>query len=282
MEIRLAKHSGFCEGVERAFRIAQETVQQGQTVYMLGNLVHNKQVVERLKDQGVKTVSSVAEIPAESHGIILISAHGVAPEIYQAAEAKGLKIIDTTCPWVKKAQKIARELTAQDSQVIIIGDKGHPEVKGIVGWSLGRAAVIESPEDAAKLQLTPEEKIGVLAQTTQAEEPWSKIVSTLKERYSNVLEFDTICGATSKRQAAAIDLARQVDLMLVIGDTLSANTKRLTELCSETGTITHQIETAAGLDKNWLRGKKRVGVTAGASTPEWVVAEVIKVLRSAP
>jgi len=280
MEIRLAKHSGFCEGVERAFRIAEETVKQGQTVYMLGYLVHNKQVVEKLKRQGVKTVSSVAEIPAESRGTILISAHGVAPEIYQAAESKGLKIIDTTCPWVKKAQKIARELAEQGRQVIIIGDKGHPEVKALVGWSGGQGIVIEKSDEISQLAVDPDRKLGVLAQTTQAEKHFTAMVAALQQKFKDVKEFDTICGATSKRQAAAIELARQVDLMLVIGDSMSANTKRLTELCAETGTATHQIETAGELKSEWLKGKNKVGVTAGASTPEWVIKEVIEKLKS--
>ncbi|MFA4844142.1 MAG: 4-hydroxy-3-methylbut-2-enyl diphosphate reductase [Candidatus Margulisiibacteriota bacterium] len=280
MEILIAGHSGFCEGVERAFKIAVDTAKAGQPVFMLGNLVHNKQVVEKLKNQGVKTVSSVAEIPANSRGSLLISAHGVAPEIYQEAESKKLKIIDTTCPWVKKAQKIARELAAEGRPVIIVGDKGHPEVEALVGWSGGRGIVVEQTAELDKLALNPGDKVGIIAQTTQAEKHFSAMVTALKNKLKDVKEFDTICGATSKRQAAAIELARQVNLMLVIGDSMSANTKRLTELCSETGTTTHQIETAAGLDKNWLTGKKKVGVTAGASTPEWVIAEVIEKLKS--
>lgn len=280
MEILVAEHSGFCEGVERAFRIALETARAGKPVYMLGNLVHNKQVVERLKSFGVKTVSDISEISRGSHGTLLISAHGVAPEIFEAAKKLKLEIVDTTCPWVKKAQKIAKELSEAGRLIILVGDKGHPEVKGIVGWSGGKALVVENLEDLRALDLSPEGKLGVLAQTTQAEEHFDQMVAELKNRVKEVEEFDTICGATTKRQNAAVEIAKKADLMLVIGDRMSANTKRLTELCAKTGTETHQIETAKGLDLKWLKAKRKIGITAGASTPEWVIAEVKALLRA--
>jgi 4-hydroxy-3-methylbut-2-enyl diphosphate reductase len=275
MKILIAKHSGFCEGVERAYRIALQTIQSGRPVFMLGNLVHNSQVIEKLKNLGVKTVKSLSEIPPDSNGILLISAHGVAPEIYEKAKGLGLGIVDTTCPWVKKAQKIAKELSDNGSFVIIVGDKGHPEVKGLVGWSSGSAVIVEKPEDVDKQKLPKDTKIGVLAQTTQAEENFEEIASRLK----NAQKFDTICGATSKRQNAATSLAKKVDLMLIIGDKMSANTKRLTELCAKTGTETHQIQTVDELDPGWLSGKNKIGVTAGASTPDWVIKEVVDKLN---
>jgi len=282
MEILIAEHSGFCEGVERAFRIAIDTAQAGIPVFMLGNLVHNKQVVERLKNLGVKSVSSLSEIPGNTKGTLLISAHGVAPEIYAGAKDLGLEVVDTTCPWVKKAQKIARELSAEGRFVVIVGDKGHPEVKALVGWSGGKAVVVENLEDLGKLSLSTKDRVGVLAQTTQAEEHFDRMVAELKKKVKDLKEYDTICGATSKRQSAAVELAKKVDLILVIGDQMSANTKRLTELCSKTGTKTHQIQTVEELDPKWLARKKKVGITAGASTPEWVIQEVIKSLRPAP
>jgi small subunit ribosomal protein S1 len=280
MEMLTAEHSGFCEGVERAFRIATDTAKAGKPVFMLGNLVHNKQVVKKLKLLGVRTVSDLSEIPKHSGGILLISAHGVVPEIYEAAKRSGLEIIDTTCPWVKKAQKIARDLADEGRLVIIIGDKGHPEVASLVGWSKGKAIVVEKPGDLKVLSLSPEEKVGVLAQTTQSEANFDRIVAEIKNQVKDVIEFDTICGATSKRQQAAVDVAKRVDLMLIIGDKMSANSKRLTELCGATGTETHQIETAKDLNLRWLSGKKKVGVTAGASTPEWVVEKVKALLQA--
>ncbi|OGB89519.1 4-hydroxy-3-methylbut-2-enyl diphosphate reductase [candidate division WOR-1 bacterium RIFCSPHIGHO2_01_FULL_53_15] len=282
MEVLIAEHSGFCVGVERAFRIALETAEASKSAYMLGNLVHNKLVVERLKNFGVKTVSDISEIPHGAQGILIISAHGVGPEVYEAAKKLKLEILDTTCPWVKKAQKIAKEFSDEGRLVIIVGDKGHPEVKGIVGWSGGKANVVEKVEDLGKLGLASETPVGILAQTTQPEEHFDAMVSALRKIAKDVREYDTICGATTKRQSAAVELARRVNLVLVIGDRLSANTKRLTELCAKTGTETHQIETVEELSVGWLVGKKKVGITAGASTPEWVVQDVIKALRSAP
>jgi 4-hydroxy-3-methylbut-2-enyl diphosphate reductase len=282
MEVLIAEHSGFCEGVERAFCLAIDTAKAGIPVFMLGNLVHNKQVVERLQNLGVKSVSNLSEIPRNTKGTLLISAHGVPPEIYEEAKNLKLEIVDTTCPWVKKAQKIARELADEGRFVIIVGDKGHPEVKALVGWSGGKAVVVESLEDLNKLSLSTKDRVGILAQTTQAEDHFDRMVTELKKKVKDLKEYDTICGATSKRQSTAVALAKKVDLMLVIGDQMSANTKRLTELCTKTGTETHQIQTVGELDSSWLVGKGKVGITAGASTPEWVIQEVIKVLWSAP
>lgn len=278
MQILIAEHSGFCEGVSRAYKIALEESQKGRPVYMLGNLVHNTQVVEKFKSLGAITVKDLAEVPQDAKGILIISAHGVAPEIYRQAGQLKLKVVDTTCPWVKKAQKIAKQFADEGRQVVIVGDKGHKEVVGLVGWSGGNAKVIESPRDIEEIK----DKVGILAQTTQAEENFKKIVAEIKKRAKDVKAENTICGATTKRQHAAVELARKVDLILVIGDKMSANTKRLTELCSQTGTETHQIETAADLNPAWLKGKEKVGISAGASTPEWVIEEIITKLRSLP
>jgi small subunit ribosomal protein S1 len=279
MKVLIAEHAGFCEGVERAYCIALEQTKAGKPVFMLGNLVHNTQVIEKFKGLGVKTVKSVAEIPPNSNGILLISAHGVAPNIYEEAKGKGLEIVDTTCSWVKKAQKIAKELSESGRFVVLVGDRGHPEVKGLVGWSGNKAIVVENAEDLNLLSLSPQEKVGILAQTTQSEKHFKKLVSELKKKVKDVKEFDTICGATTKRQNAAVELTKKVDLMLVIGDKMSANTKRLTELCSAAGTETHQIQTVKELDPAWLKQKQKIGITAGASTPEWVIKEITSKLK---
>jgi len=276
MEIKLAKCAGFCEGVERAYQIALKQTTVGQPVFMLGNLVHNTQVIDKFKKLGVQTVKTISEIPAQAKGTLLISAHGVPPQIYDQAKAKGLKVVDTTCAWVKKAQRIAKEQTEASRQVIIVGDKGHVEVKGIVGWSGGQARVIETLQEVKEIKAN---KVSVIAQTTQAKEHFQKIVKQIQQKIKDVKVFDTICGATSKRQNAAVELANSVDLTLVIGDKLSANTKRLTELCAQTGTETHQIQSAAELDQKWLANKKKIGITAGASTPDWVIKEVVDKLN---
>jgi 4-hydroxy-3-methylbut-2-enyl diphosphate reductase len=280
MQVLIAEHAGFCEGVERAYGIALKQTKIGRPVFMLGNLVHNTQVIEKFRSLGVATVKDLSEIPQHSNGILLISAHGVPPQIYEGAKKLGLEIVDTTCSWVKKAQKITKELADQDRLVIIVGDKGHPEVRGLVGWSGGKAVVVENVKDLDKLSLSPDKKAGILAQTTQAQEHFNKMVSDVKKKVNDLKEFDTICGATSKRQNAAVELAKKVKLMLVIGDKMSANTKRLTELCTKTGTETYQIQTVKELDPEWLKGKDKVGLTAGASTPDWVIKEVVQRLKS--
>ncbi|MFA6170223.1 MAG: 4-hydroxy-3-methylbut-2-enyl diphosphate reductase [Candidatus Margulisiibacteriota bacterium] len=279
MKVLVAKHAGFCIGVERAFKIALQEA-GNKPLFMLGNLVHNKQVVDRLKAQGVISVSALSEIPPGTSGTLLISAHGVSPEIYAEAEKLSLKIVDTTCPWVKKAQKIAFDLGRRGCQVIIVGDRGHAEVKGLLGWSRGHGIVIQNLSDLEKLSIDKETCLGVLAQTTQAEERFQRLTAELKQRQAAVEVHNTICGATSQRQNAAAQLAKQVELMLVIGDKMSANTTRLTELCAQTGTETHQIETLQEMNKEWLKNKVKIGVTAGASTPEWVTNEVLGFLRS--
>jgi small subunit ribosomal protein S1 len=280
VQITIAKNAGFCEGVERAYNIALKQIQSGKAVYMLGNLVHNARVIRRLKNLGVKSVNNVSEIPQDSNGILLISAHGVAPQIYEEAKSKNLKIVDTTCSWVKKAQRIAQRLSHENRLVIIVGDKGHAEVKGLVGWSGGKALVIEKPEDVEKLTLSPEIKVGILAQTTQSENNYNRIIAEIKKRGSDLKEFNTICGATSKRQYEAVDLARKVDLMLIIGDKMSANTKRLAELCSATGTLTYQIQTAEELNPKWFAKTRKIGISAGASTPQEVINEVVANLQA--
>ena len=273
MKILIAKHAGFCEGVERAYRIALKQSKAGQPVYMLGNLVHNLQVVENLKKSGIKIVKNLSEIPKGTAGTLLISAHGVSPQIINEAKGLGLAVVDTTCAWVKKAQKLAHELANQGYFVVIIGDEGHPEVKGLKGWAGSNSIVIPSPNKAN--QLPAKEKLGVISQTTQSEKNFEEIVNALKTKAKNLKIHKTICGATAKRQNAAINIANNVALMLVIGDQKSANTKRLTELCKNTGTETHQIQTAEELDPTWIKNKEKVGVTAGASTPDWVIQEVL-------
>jgi 4-hydroxy-3-methylbut-2-enyl diphosphate reductase len=281
MKVIIAEYAGFCEGVERAYRIALEQVSAGKPIFMLGNLVHNRQIIDKLKNLGVKTVKSLSEIPTGTKGVLLISAHGVPPQIYEEAKAKGLRTIDTTCSWVKRAQQIAKDLAQSGRKIVIVGDRGHAEVQGLVGWSNNQASVVENLADIAQLDIKSDDKIGVLAQTTQPEEKFQAIVEALKKITKDVREYSTICGATHKRQSACIDLAKKVDLVLVIGDRLSANTKRLTELCSAAGVETHQIETVADLNKKWLAGKERVGLTAGASTPDWVIEAVVNYLNNA-
>jgi len=279
MQIIVAKHAGFCEGVRRAYLIATDQAKTGRPVFMLGNLVHNSLVVADLVHSGIKIIKSLDEISAGTLGTLLISAHGVAPEVYEQAKKSGLEIVDTTCPWVKKAQNIAKKLADEGCAVIIVGDSGHAEVRGLVGWSGGKGKIVQGIEDIERLDLSHNICFGIIAQTTQAEEHFNLLADALQKRTKNVKIVNTICKATQKRQQDAVDIAKKVDLMLVVGDQMSANTKRLAELCSATKTETCRIETAEQLDKKQLAGRKKIGVTAGASTPEWIIKDVIKRLR---
>lgn len=281
MRILLAESSGFCFGVRRAVDMIEEAArqkaQEGKPVYMLGKLVHNRQVVERLEALGAKLVASLEEVPRG--GTAVISTHGAGPQIQEQAALRGITLIDATCPFVRRIHRAVAQMARDGFTIFIFGDAGHKEVQGILAWAGDKATVIQS---AAEVE-TRAKKIGLVAQTTKNIEAYRQIVQEVAGRYiGKIAELrvaDTICDATVQRQAAAIKLARQVDMVLVIGGTDSANTKRLAELCSATGTPTYAIEEAAQVNPAWLADKRSVGVTAGASTPAWVINEVLERLR---
>ncbi len=278
MNIRIAQHAGFCTGVERAYRIAVETAKKNIPVFVLGYLVHNSFVISKLESLGINTIRSLDEMPPDRECALIVSAHGVGPEIYEEAKKKCSEVIDTTCPWVKKAQRIAHELAVSGYQIVIVGDRDHKEVKGIAGWAgSSNVCIVEKPEDIKTCKLS--DKVAVVAQTTQSPENFNGVVEMVRERSLDVVVHNTICGATSRRQDSAVELARTSDMMLVIGDARSANTKRLKELCERTGKPTHQIQDASELDESWLKGKENIGITAGASTPEEVIAGVVNKIR---
>jgi 4-hydroxy-3-methylbut-2-enyl diphosphate reductase len=276
VEIIVATYSGFCEGVSQAFNIAQSLTQKEQ-VFMLGDLVHNSEVVNQLKNKGIATVKSLEDIPKSTTTqpiTIIISAHGVGPSVYEEARARNLTIIDTTCPWVKKAQKLAEKAAKNGRTVIIIGEKGHPEVKGLKEWGEPNSIVIENKAEAQLLDLGG--PADIISQTTQSREKVKEITSILRDKIADLKENDTICGATNKRQQSALDLVNKVDGLIVVGDKKSANTKRLYELCLEKQPKTIWIQTASELDLQLIKGANKIGITAGASTPEWTIDAVIK------
>jgi len=271
MEIILARHAGFCEGVEHAYRIALDSIKRNKPIYIFGDLVHNKNVVSEFKKLGIKRVEKLINLSPGS--TLIITAHGTTPRIINQAEKLRLNIVDTTCPWVKKAQRLASELTKSGRNVIIIGDRGHPEVVGLKAWAGRNARVVEKKKDLKGLRLG--KKIGVVAQTTQSVENFRDIIGELRHRIKDLAVHNTICGATSRRQVSAKDLAKKVDMMLVIGDFRSANTKRLAKLCKGVGVITHHIQNERELKLKWLKGIKKLGITAGASTPARVIDGVL-------
>lgn len=279
MKLLVAKYLGFCTGVNSAYRLALQTVKAGEPVYMLGYLVHNQKVIDELKEKGIQTIKSLNEIPKGATGYLIISAHGISPDMNEKAAKTGLKLIDTTCPWVKKPQLLAKSLVEEGYHLVIVGDKNHTEVLGILGWAGGKAQVIENIKDVNKVGMHA--KMAVLAQTTQSSKNFDNIVNALASKTNELKVCNTICEATIKMQRAATDVAKRSEIMLVIGDGKSANTRRLKELCEETGAKTYQIESAEDLDMSLLKGFDVIGLTAGASTPSYVIDDVIKKLKGA-
>ncbi len=268
MEVILAEYLGFCYGVKRAIHLARSSASPGRAS-TLGPIIHNPQMVERLAEEGVGTVSSLKEMP--DGGTIIIRSHGVGPAVYREAEERGLPLVDATCPHVKKAQMAAHSLAEDGYTVVIVGEKKHPEVKSIYEWSGEGAIIIETPEEAEAVPTCG--KMGVVAQTTFSGEAFERIAAKLLSKSNDIHIVRTICTATDQRQKAALDLAARVEMMLVIGGKNSANTTRLAKLCAEK-TTTHHLETADELQDAWFEDKKIIGITAGASTPDWIIKEV--------
>ena len=270
MEVILADYLGFCYGVKRAVTIAQENASADGTTSTLGPIIHNPQVVDRLKSEGVGTVDKLAEMDG---GTVIIRSHGVGPDTYEEAERRGLDLVDATCPHVKKAQLSAKKLADNGYRVVIIGEKKHPEVRSIFEWSYGKAAIIETEEEADALESCA--KLGIVCQTTFSGDKFKAIVTRLLEKSRDIHIQRTICTATDQRQRAALDLAAKVDMMLVIGGKNSANTTRLSQICAEK-CLTYHIETAEELQDEWFDKIEKIGITAGASTPDWIIKEVYK------
>lgn len=271
MKIIMARHAGFCSGVKKAVNIALNEAGTGSK-HTIGPLIHNKHVVEDLKEKGIIPIDSIDDI---KEGTVIIRSHGVTPSILQKAKDKGLNIIDATCPFVKKAQKIVYDLSMENHNIVIVGDHGHPEVEALLGWSGDRAYIVKSSNEVNNLMLDAKEQVALIAQTTQPEENLQNVLETLEKEGIKVKVFNTICRAAYNRQEAAKALANQVDVMIVIGGYDSANTLKLVDLCSKL-CPTYHIEDYEALDKKWFESKNIIGITAGASTPDWIIEGVIE------
>jgi small subunit ribosomal protein S1 len=275
MEIFLADKAGFCFGVKRAINTAYEAAGK-KRVYCFGPLIHNPQEVDRLRRAGIETIDDFSILqPGDS---LVIRSHGVPPRILAEARDRGLTIIDLTCPFVGKAQRDAESLSQEGYQVIVVGEKKHPEVQSILGYAGEDSVVVETVEDVDGINFRS--RIGIVAQTTQSYSNFSEIVLKLLRLSKELKVFNTICSSTKERQEAARVLARQVDVMLVVGGRNSANTTRLASLCRQEGKPTYHIEVADEIRPEWLADITSVGVTAGASTPAWVVEGVLEKLRT--
>ena len=274
MEIILSKFSGYCYGVKKAVSVADESIDKYEDIYSLGSLIHNKRAVEKLKNKGLKVVDDIEE----KNKNIIFRSHGVEKKYYDYASKNNLNVIDTTCIYVKKIHQIVEEKYKDGYEIIIVGSKKHPEVIGINSWGNYKAQFVEEIADTDKLNIDEEKSYAVVFQTTFNIEKYTKIVEILKEKIKNVDIFNTICNATKKRQDFALQLAEEVDMMVVIGDTSSSNSKKLYELASEKVKSIF-IEDVAELDEKMFDGVQKVGVTAGASTPDFVIDEVIEYLK---
>lgn len=271
MKVLLAKRAGFCFGVKRATQMAFEAADINKTTYTLGPIIHSPQVVHKLEDLGVKVLDNLDKMDS---GTIIIRSHGVASHEIDEAINKKLEIVDATCPFVKKAQEHVKSLSEAGYCVVVVGDADHPEVQGIVSYGGDKIFVVGSGEEVK--QLPKMNKIGVVAQTTQSFENLKNVVSECLLRGGEIRVFNTICDATAVRQEEAKELACQVDCMLVVGGLNSANTRRLSEVCAEIQPKSYHIETADEININWFDDVETVGVTAGASTPKWIIDEVVQ------
>lgn len=263
LSIEVASHAGVCYGVERALKLAAHAAESARgSVTTLGPLIHNPIVVRDLESAGVKGAQTVDE---EESGTLIIRAHGVVPQVIDQARAKGLEVLDATCPYVKKVHMAAEKLVREGYQLIVVGESGHPEVEGILGHAGDAAHVVSTPHDLDGVDLA--RKVGVVVQTTQTPANLAAIVSALALRTMDLRVVNTICSATQERQDSAAELASRADVMIVIGGKNSGNTRRLAEICMACCPRTHHIEDSSEIQRTWFEGVALVGITAGASTP---------------
>jgi len=273
MEIIVAKTAGFCFGVKRAVDMAFKTAKKKQKgVFTFGPIIHNPQVIEKLKEEGILPTEDI-----NTHEIkdIIIRTHGVSFQIMNRISEAGFNIIDATCPFVKKAQRYAKLLREDGYQVIILGEREHPEVQGIMSYAGDDVIVVAAESALPKIK----HDVGIIVQTTQPVEALKKLLGKVIEHAKNVKVYNTICNSTALRLKETAAMAKKADIMLVVGGKNSANTTQLAKLCQSLSVPTHHIETAAELRAEWFNGIKKVGITAGASTPDWIIEDIIKKLK---
>lgn len=279
MRVIKARELGFCMGVRRAVEMMEVAAGELGPITSLGSTVHNPQVVSKLRERGVDVVATLDEIDVERP--VAITAHGVGPQVLGALQARGARIVDTTCPIVTRAQQWARKMVDEGFGLIVFGDPDHKEVRGILGWANGKVITMRSADELdAPLPEWMPSRIGVLSQTTETEGHFAKFVQKLltvhMDRISELRVINTLCNATTSQQAATEELAAEVDLMVVVGGRESANTRHLAEVARERGVETYHVESADEIDAAWLAGHENVGVAAGASTPDYVIDEVVR------
>ena len=268
VKITIAKSAGFCFGVKRAIDLAQDIASKNSDVYTFGPLIHNPQEVARLEKENIKVIEDYSKI---EKGVLVLRTHGIPLNIYENLSKKeNIKIVDAACPFVKKAQDIIKELSKDSEQIVIVGEKKHPEVVALVSYGKGKCLVVEDKDDVKNVKKT--DIIYIVSQTTQSPKKFEEIVNEIS-KISQVKVFNTICRATFDRQSAAAKLAKEVDVMIVIGGKNSGNTTRLYQICSNI-TKTYHIEDVDEIEPAWFDKVESVGITAGASTPDWIIENI--------
>jgi 4-hydroxy-3-methylbut-2-en-1-yl diphosphate reductase len=281
--VLLAKPRGYCAGVDRAVQTVEQALERfGAPVYVRKQIVHNTHVVRTLEQRGAVFVEETEEIPEGA--VVVFSAHGVAPEVHEAAKERGLRTIDATCPLVTKVHNEARRFAAQDYDILLIGHEGHEEVIGTTGEAPEHIRLVDGPAGAAEIPVRDPEKVAWLSQTTLSVDETTQTVSALRERFPNLIDppSDDICYATQNRQAAVKQIAKESDLVIVVGSANSSNSVRLVEVATDAGaTVAYLVDDAAAIEPSWLESAMTVGVTSGASVPEELVAQVLDKLAAA-
>ena len=276
MEIKLAKTAGFCFGVKRAVETVYEQVEKckGENIYTYGPIIHNDEVVKDMRQKGVEVIQNEEELKQLTSGVVIIRSHGVPKRIHTIMEKQGLSCVDATCPFVKKIHRIVEKESKEGKHIVIIGDAKHPEVQGIEGWAESDVTIIRTEEEAEKFSVPQGTPICVVSQTTFNYNKFKYLVEILSKKSYDISVLNTICSATKERQTEAESIAKEVDVMIVIGDKHSSNTQKLFEICSNACDNTYYIQTLDELDVNQLESVGTVGITAGASTPNNIIEEV--------
>ena len=279
--ILLAWPRGYCAGVERAVDTVERALRiYGPPVYVRKQIVHNIHVVRDLESKGAVFVEDVSEIPPGS--VVILSAHGVAPEVYSDSNERALRVIDATCPLVTKVHLEARRFARDGQTILLIGHEGHEEVVGTTGEAPANVVLVGSPEEARSVEVPDPERVAYLSQTTLSVDETNEVIDVLRERFPSIQgpPRDDICYATQNRQEAVKDMAGRVDVILVIGSDNSSNSRRLVEVANSMGTPAHLIDDETGIRPEWLAGRETVGITSGASAPEWLVERVVDWLKA--
>ncbi|MCS7262328.1 MAG: 4-hydroxy-3-methylbut-2-enyl diphosphate reductase [Aquificaceae bacterium] len=278
VQIIVAEHAGFCFGVKRAIQLAEEALKdtnQGRKVFSMGPLIHNPQEVHRLERQGLSLLQEEDSLGENS--TVIVRSHGIPPQRERELLSKGVKLVDATCPFVKAVHEAVVKLSKEGYFVVLVGEKRHPEVIGTLGYLQecgGKGVVVESREDLK--QVLGKDKVGIVAQTTQNEQFFKEVVGEIALWAREVKVINTICNATSERQEDVYQLAPQVDLMVIVGGKNSGNTRRLYEISKSLNPKSYHIETPEELQREWFQGVKKVGITAGASTPDWIIQQTVR------